>query len=568
MHRLVRRPNVGGAFLRPEHGPTDRGWPRLLEAAAVVGAFGVGVIGTITGPEQSFLYVMTTVGLPAVILGLMILARARGPRLLAGLALGLEGILAGLFVPAGLAFAVVLPLIGLALVQTAARGRLLLAGFGAAGAASVVGVCAAVSVGPAHILFSVPMAIMTVVAFAAVVLFALVLDWRAIHRLLGALGSAERQIEARDRAEADLDRTSDILSAMVQSSPVATQAFALDRTVTIWNPASERLFGWTADEIIGRTLPHEMTPDDERSSSMARIQRTIGGATVEGDRVRRLTKSGAIRWIDIYAAPLRDRTGQPIGVVGQLVDVTDRVELEAQLIQAQKMEVVGLLASGLAHDFNNTLAAAGGFATLIEETSTDPEIQADAGAIRDVVERARQVSRQLLSFARGSDKSSRPVDVRLVVEGLLPLLRQLIGPEIRIDAELADKPMIARVDAGQLDQALINLAINARDAMPGGGSLTIAVNSAGRRRSSIEIAVRDSGSGIAPDIQARMFEPFFTTKELGRGSGLGLSMVRGFAAGAGGDIAVESTPGCGSTFSIRLPRVSEPRNAARARPPR
>jgi two-component system, cell cycle sensor histidine kinase and response regulator CckA len=359
--------------------------------------------------------------------------------------------------------------------------------------------------------------------------------------------------------EADLHRTTDILSAMVQSSPVATQAFALDRTVTIWNPASERLFGWTADELIGRPLPRKMTPEDERESSRARIERTIAGATIEGDRVRRLTKSGETRWIDIYAAPLRDRAGRPIGVVGQLIDVTDRVELEAQLLQAQKMEVVGLLASGLAHDFNNTLAAASGFATLIEETSTDPAIQADARAIVDVVERARGVARQLLSFARGSDKSSRPVDVRLVVEGLLPLLRQLLGPEIRIDTELADEPMIARLDAGQLDQALINLAINARDAMPRGGRLTIAVSPVGRRGSSIEIAVHDSGSGIAPEIQARMFEPLFTTKELDKGSGLGLSMVRGFAAGAGGEVAVESTIGRGSTFSIRLPRVSDPR---------
>jgi len=403
---------------------------------------------------------------------------------------------------------------------------------------------------------------MTVVAFASVVLFVLVLDWRAIHRLLGALGSAERQIEARDRAEADLDRTTDILSAMIQSSPVATQAFALDRTVTIWNRASERLFGWTAEELIGRTLPREMTPDDERASAMARIERTIGGATVEGDRVRRLTKSGEMRWIDIYAAPLRDRVGQPIGVVGQLVDVTDRVELEAQLLQAQKMEVVGLLASGLAHDFNNTIAVAGGFATLIEEASTDPDTQANARAILDVVERARGVSRQLVSFARVSEKSSRPADVRLVVESLLPLMRQLIGPEIRIDTELADEPMIARIDAGQFDQALINLAINARDAMPGGGRLTIAVSPVGRRGSSIEVAVHDSGVGIEPEVQARMFEPFFTTKELGKGSGLGLSLVRGFAAGAGGAVFVDSTPGRGSTFSIRLPRVSRPPNAA------
>lgn len=562
MHRLTRRPDTGAISMHREHGSTDRGWPRFLEAAAVVGAFAVGVIGTITGHERSLPYVMTTVGLPAVIVGLMILAKARGPRLLAGMALGLEGILAGVFVPAGLAFAVVLPLIGLGLVQTAARGRLLLASFVVAGVLSVVGVYAAVIVGPAHVLFSEPMAIMTVAAFAAVVLFALVLDWRAIHLLLGALGSAERQIEARDRAEANLDRTTDILSAMIQSSPVATQAFALDRTVTIWNPASERLFGWTADELIGRTLPEEMTPDDERASSMARIQRTIGGATVEGDRVRRRTKSGEMRWIDIYAAPLRDRSGQPIGVVGQLVDVTDRVELEAYLLQAQKMEVVGLLASGLAHDFNNTLAAAGGFAALIEETSTDPEIQADARAILDVVGRARGVLRQLLSFAHGSDKSTSPVDVRLVVEGLLPLLRQLVGPEIRIDTEFAAESMIARVDAGQLDQALINLAINARDAMPRGGRLTITVRSVGRRGSWIEIAVHDSGTGIEPEVQARMFDPFFTTKELIKGSGLGLSMVRGFAAGAGGDVAVDSTPGRGSTFSIRLPRVSESSRAA------
>jgi two-component system, cell cycle sensor histidine kinase and response regulator CckA len=362
--------------------------------------------------------------------------------------------------------------------------------------------------------------------------------------------------------EGDLDGATDILSAIIQSSPVATQAFDLDRTVTIWNPASERLFGWTADELLGRTLPREMTPDDERASSIARIERTIGGATVEGDRVRRLTKSGEIRWIDIYAAPLRDRAGRPIGVVGQLIDVTDRVELEAQLLEAQKMAMVGLLASGLAHDFNNTLGVAGGFATLIEQTSTDSEIRADARAILGVVERARGILRQLLSFARRAENSSRPVDVRLVVEALLPLLRQLIGPEIRIDTELADEPMIARLDAGQLDQALINLSINARDAMPRGGQLTIAVAPVGRRGSSIEIAVRDSGSGIAPEIQARMFEPLFTTKEPGKGSGLGLSMVRGFAAAAGGDVAVDSTPGRGSTFSIRLPRVSPPPKAA------
>jgi signal transduction histidine kinase len=303
-----------------------------------------------------------------------------------------------------------------------------------------------------------------------------------------------------------------------------------------------------------------MIPECERASWAARIERTIGGSVTHGDRVQRQTKDGRLRWVDIYAAPLRDPVGKPIGVAAQLVDVSDRVELEAQLLQAQKMETIGLLASGIAHDFNNTLTAAGGFAALIELNVTEDEIRADAHEIVKAVDRARLLTAKLLAFGRQSDVATRTLDARSIVSGLLPLIRQLIGPETEIGIEIPSQPAMIRVDAGQLEQALINLAVNARDAMPGGGRLTLIVamgegaedgDGAGR----VEITVRDTGRGVREDIRQRIFEPFFTTKGHGFGSGLGLAMVKGFAVSAGGEVTVQSVVGSGTTFVICLPEV-------------
>jgi signal transduction histidine kinase len=274
--------------------------------------------------------------------------------------------------------------------------------------------------------------------------------------------------------------------------------------------------------------------------------------------VRRLTKDGRERWIDIYAAPLRDRRGRSIGVAGQLVDVTERVQLEAQLLQAQKMEAIGLLASGLAHDFNNTLTVAGGFAALIQAETTDSQVRTDAEAIVTVVEKARELTRRLLAVARDTGAPAAPTDVRNVIVDLAPLLRQLLGPAVEVDLALPDRPAIACLDAGQLEQALINLAANARDAMPDGGTLTIGVNEVAGPEGDepfLEIVVRDSGTGIPADMLNEIFEPFFTTKLSENGSGLGLSMVGGFAARAGGDITVESEVGKGTAFVIRVPEV-------------
>ena len=268
--------------------------------------------------------------------------------------------------------------------------------------------------------------------------------------------------------------------------------------------------------------------------------------------------------------------GATIGVAGQGVDVTERVQLEAQLLQAQKMEAIGLLSSGLAHDFNNTLTVAGGFAELIKAEAVDPQVRRDAEAIVEVVEKSRELTRRLLAVGRESDASVGPVDVCTVVVDLAPLLRQTIGSTIEVELDLPDRPMVARIDKGQLEQALLNLAVNARDAMPEGGQLTIAVcasvtpcreiapSAATATRgqpvlspSWVEIVVRDSGSGIPAATMSRIFEPFFTTKASGKGSGLGLSMVSGFAAQAGGEVTVQSEPGRGTAFAIRLPEVAD-----------
>ncbi|MFL5769645.1 MAG: two-component system sensor histidine kinase NtrB [Chloroflexota bacterium] len=534
---------------------------RAILLLAPVAAFLVGLAATFADQTPTPGEIATMVVVPSLAGLFVILGRSRPAFLrLAALGLNIEAILAGCFVTVGLAFAVVLPLVGVGLVQPQLRGRQMVGALVSAGVAAVAGVAAAVLVGPARGLFVELPALLPIAGFATVVVLGLGLQWRASRQLFAALGRAEQEIAARDKAEAELDRTSEILSAIVRSSPVATQAFGMDRKVTIWNPASERTFGWTADEVVGGPLPAGMTPPDEQRAAAARIHRTIEGHVTSGERVRRMTKDGDERWIDIYAAPLRDRRGRAIGIAGQLVDVTERVQLEAQLLHAQKMEAIGLLASGLAHDFNNTLTVARGYAALIEAQTGDAQVRADAEAISTVVEKANDLTRRLLAVGRESGPAGDPVDVRNIVTDLAPLLRKLLGSRIEVEVDIADQPMVASIDVGQLEQALINLAVNARDAMADGGTLTIGVGRATSDGSFVEVVVRDTGTGIPPEVLGRIFEPFYTTKDAGKGSGLGLSMVSGFAARAGGNVAVESQSGVGTTFAIRFPAAaaSEP----------
>jgi len=568
----------------------DGRWLRVVMLVAPVVAVGVGVAGIALSLVSNPAELLTAFVVPLAIIGALALGDRPAPRLAAALALDVEALLTGVVSPAGMAFTLVLPLIAVGLVQPLIRGRALLVVFGLSAITAVLGVAEAVTIGPARGVMPPGSAFLTVVSFAAVTAFALALNWRATRHLSATLAAAEYEICERATAERRLRETSEILSAILTSSPVATQAFDRNRRVIVWNPASERTFGWSADEVIGRALPEEMVPIDDRESSRERIIRTLAGSTTNGDRVRRLTKDGDERWVDIYAAPLLDRDGEAIGIAGQLIDVTDRVRIEAQLTQAQKMGAVGLLASGIAHDFNNTLTAAGGYAELIQ-SSSDGLVREDATALIEVVDRGRQLTRQLLDFARRGDGAAALVDLRDVVVGVEPLIRRLIGGTIAVELSVAGEPLRASVQVGQLEQSLINLAINARDAMPNGGVLRIAVdtarthdedteplggNTVARGRpggadcrtiaavgsirpdstNDIEISVADTGIGIPAPVLASVFEPFFTTKPVGVGTGLGLAMVRGFVEAAGGALIVTSEVGVGTSFTIRLPSAA------------
>jgi PAS domain S-box-containing protein len=538
-------------------------------------ALGVGVAAMALSLVTNPLQFVTAFLLPVAILGALALGDRPAGRVAAAIGLDLEALLTGAVNPDGMAFALVLPLIAVGLVQPLLHGRALLLGFGLSAFTAIVGVGLAVTIGPAHGLLPAGSAVLTVIAFGAVTAFALALNWRATQHLSATLAAAEAEIAERDAAEGRLRETSEILSAILTSSPVATQAFDHERRIMVWNPASERTFGWTAHEVVGRPLPEAMIPTEDRASSAARFERTLAGATTRGERVRRLTKDGDERWVDIYAAPLVGRDGMAIGIAGQMVDVTDRVGMEAQLAQAQKMGAVGLLASGIAHDFNNTLAAVRGYGELIRG-ATDGRTRGDATALLEAVDRGRLLTRQLLDFARRGDSEAALVDVRNVVLGVEPMIRRLIGETITIEMALDGEPLVARIQVGQLEQALINLAINARDAMPGGGTLRIALGSARdvieprrvgdgvaamvavargarSRPDDLEIVVSDSGVGIPSGLLASVFEPFFTTKPVGIGTGLGLAMVRGFVETAGGSLVVTSDIGVGTTFTIRLP---------------
>jgi PAS domain S-box-containing protein len=567
----------------------DGRWLRIVMIVAPTVAIGVGVAGIALSLVSDPMELLTALVVPLAIIGALALGDRPAARLAAALALDVEALLTGAVSPAGMAFALVLPLIAVGLVQPLIRGRALIVVFGLSAVTAVLGVAEAVTIGPARGVMPPGSAFLTVLSFAAVTAFALALNWRATRHLSATLAAAESEICERATAEGRLRETSEILSAILTSSPVATQAFDRDRRIMVWNPASERTFGWTAEEVVGRSLPEEMIPLADRVTSRERIMRTLAGSVTNGDRVRRLTKDGDERWVDIYAAPLLDHDGSAIGIAGQMVDVTDRVRMEAQLLQAQKMGAVGLLASGIAHDFNNTLTATRGYAELIRNNAYGP-IRTDVTTLIEVVDRGRQLTRQLLDFARRSDGEPGEVDVRDVVTGIEPLIRRTIGGAIKVEVSLAAGPLPASIHVGQLEQSLLNLAINARDAMPGGGRLRItagtpavaveevAVSDApgadpaqarmdalatvvavGRDRSArpddIEIVVADNGVGIPESVMVSVFEPFFTTKPVGVGTGLGLAMVRGFVEAAGGALIVTSEVGVGTSFTIRLPRA-------------
>ncbi|MGE5090886.1 MAG: PAS domain S-box protein [Bacillota bacterium] len=357
-----------------------------------------------------------------------------------------------------------------------------------------------------------------------------------------------------DDASREFDR--DHLAAIVDSSEDAIVSKFLDGTIRSWNAAAERIFGYTADEMIGSSIFRLIPPElhDEERHILAEIRQ---GRSISHYETQRLRKDGTRILISLTVSPVRDSKGKLIGAASVKRDITAQRNLEEQLRQAQKMEALGQLAGGVAHDFNNILTIISGFAAFLGRSiPTDSPAYPDLLGIEQATDRATQLTQQLLSFARQQAPRIEVLDLAAVVNEVATMLRRLLGDHIRLEVRPTAAPAWVRADRGQMSQVLINLGVNARDAMPDGGTLTIGVHD-DARADVVVLTVRDTGHGMDQATQSRLFERFFTTKPEGHGTGLGLTTVSGIVHGAGGRIEVESAPGEGATFRVTFPRAAQ-----------
>jgi len=378
------------------------------------------------------------------------------------------------------------------------------------------------------------------------------------------LASLGEDITAVRAAEDAARRGSEMLSTLVVSSPLPTVVAGLDLVVQLWNPAAAELLGWTEDEVVGQPLPAEMYAR-VRWLVGRRFVQAIKGQAFDGEEVELTSRDGRAICVRLYGGALRDRDDKPMAVALQAIDVTTALAMEDRLRESQKMEAVGRLAGGVAHDFNNSLTAIGGFASLIASGTTDPETREAAQTILGAAKHAADLTGELLAYSRRSLLQPQIVDVNALVATVRPMLMPLLGEDVAVVLESRVSKAMVRVDASGLERVILNLAANARDSMLEGGTLTISTD---RRlmdepdqptASWISISVADTGVGIPAELHSQVFDPFFTTKAVGSGTGLGLSMVKGFVVQSGGNVTLRSELGRGTTIEILLPEVADTR---------
>ncbi len=332
------------------------------------------------------------------------------------------------------------------------------------------------------------------------------------------------------------------------------------------SPQVEPLTGYPASAFLAdpgleRRIIH---PDDLAGKDAAERRHLAGGEPLRID-YRIVARDGTVTWVHDEATLLRRDDG-PLFSHGLILDMSRQKRLEAQLREAQKQEAIGRLAGGIAHDFNNLLTAIIGYVDLLlADLENGAAGTAELVEIRRATERASALTRQLLSFARRQPLNTRVVDLGQIVTGIEPLLRRVIGEDVELTVSVAPEAFV-RVDPAQLEQVIVNLAVNARDAMPAGGALTIAVDvqperrrvhrGAGNDGDQVILRVADSGEGMDEQTRVHAFEPFFTTKAPGRGTGLGLATVYGIVTASGGTVTIESRVEGGTTVVVALPRAA------------
>jgi len=400
----------------------------------------------------------------------------------------------------------------------------------------------------------------------------------AVAAVLASSACSSAQIVLTERRERRASKSLEERNALLKSVFEGTGdiIFAKDAEgrYLMVNRAVAEFFGKPSEELIGKTA-FQLT-----DFGTARKLVEGEGKVLETGRSEtmdlRISRGGDERTFLITRSPYLDAAGKISGIIGISRDITDYRTMEERLRQSQKMEAIGTLAGGVAHDFNNILMVISGYSSVLNEAlSSEPKLRGHVEQILKAGERAASLTRQLLAFSRKQTIQPTPLNPNTIVSGIEKLLHRLIGEHITISTRLAPDLGYVLADAGQIEQVILNLAINSRDAMPEGGRLTletrniragdfVAAEKELKPGRYVELVVSDTGVGMGMEVQARIFEPFFTTKPLGKGTGLGLSTVYGIVQQANGHVTFTSQPGAGTTFRVYLPRIDEPQETLKA----
>ncbi|QGY05734.1 PAS domain-containing protein [Methylobacterium mesophilicum SR1.6/6] len=385
--------------------------------------------------------------------------------------------------------------------------------------------------------------------------------------------------QVRDSAPSDVtDRKSDIFFAAVETTRmpmIVTDPRQPDNPIIFANRAFLAMTGYTPEELIGRNCRFLQGPDTDRST-VTQVRSAIAEKREFATEILNYRKNGSTFWNALFVSPVYNADGELVYYFGSQLDVSRRRDAEEALGQAQKMEALGQLTGGIAHDFNNLLQVIVGYVDILAAGLEKPDAdRARLGRatenIRQAAERATTLTQQLLAFARKQRLEGRAVNLNTLVEGMGEMVARSVGEAVKIELDLAADLWNCRVDPTQAEVAILNVLINARDAMPDGGTVRITTENSEIAASGevgplrdgryVSIAIRDSGTGIPPAVLARVMDPFFTTKEEGKGTGLGLSMVYGFAKQSGGAAQIESAVGEGTTVRLSFPATDGDVNA-------
>jgi two-component system cell cycle sensor histidine kinase/response regulator CckA len=378
-----------------------------------------------------------------------------------------------------------------------------------------------------------------------------------------------RDITERKRIEEALQESEARHRTVLEANPDPVVVYDMEGRTIYVNPAFTRVFGWIPEERLGQKMDL-FVPEENWPETKMMIDKVLAGENFYGVETQRYTKAGNVIPVSVSAAIYRDSNGRPVGSVVNLRDIRERKRLEGQLLQAQKMEAIGTLAGGVAHDFNNLLQVVRGFTQLLlhGREPKEPEYQA-LEKILHASERGAELTRQLLTYSRKVDSKRRPVDLNREVHEIGRLLERSIPKSIEIELHLADELRTVFADPVQVEQMLMNLALNARDAMANGGKIVIQTQNVtlddkycethleARPGDYALITFSDCGDGMDEETLKHAFEPFYSTKEVGKGTGLGLAMVYGIVKSHHGHIMCESASGLGTIFRIYLPVMGQ-----------